>query len=125
MRVFNTSGPCDPDKHYTVMREALIARGQTLVKQGRYFTIFAPRQSGKTTYFQLLSHDLQTQGYTPVWISFEGLKSLSRSEFYRTLTLYLQREFAEYGYQVDLEIKNQVDLQVYLGQISNRSRQLF
>jgi hypothetical protein len=122
MRVFNTSGPCDPDKHYTVMREALIARGQTLVKQGRYFTIFAPRQSGKTTYFQLLSHDLQTQGYTPVWISFEGLKSLSRSEFYRTLTLYLQREFAEYGYQVDLEIKNQVDLQVYLGQISNRSQ---
>ena len=25
MREFNTTGPCDPDKHYTVMREALVA----------------------------------------------------------------------------------------------------
>lgn len=28
MRYFNTSGPCYPEEHYTVMREALIARGQ-------------------------------------------------------------------------------------------------
>ncbi len=25
MRTFNTSGPCDPEKHYTVLREALVA----------------------------------------------------------------------------------------------------
>ena len=50
MRVFNTSGPCDPAKHYTVMREALVAEGQKLIDQGRYFTIFSPRQAGKTTY---------------------------------------------------------------------------
>ena len=39
MRIFNTSGPCDPDKHYTVMRETLIDKGQALVEQARYFTI--------------------------------------------------------------------------------------
>lgn len=44
MRYFNTPGPCDPERHYTVMREALIAKGQTLVDQGRYFTLFAPQQ---------------------------------------------------------------------------------
>ena len=93
MRIFNTSGPCDPDKHYTVMREGLIVKGQALVEQGRYFTItertcsrrcasiFAPRQAGKTTYFQLLLRQLQTQGYTPIWISFEGLKTLPRAKF--------------------------------------------
>lgn len=78
MRIFNTSGPCDPSKHYTVMRETLIAQGKALVDQGRYFTIFAPRQAGKTTYFQLLVKQLQGGGYTPVWISFERLKTLFR-----------------------------------------------
>ncbi|MCP4701736.1 MAG: hypothetical protein GY862_33490 [Gammaproteobacteria bacterium] len=54
MREFNTSGPCNPALHYTVMREALIAEGKEKVRKGRYFTLFAPRQTGKTTYFQLL-----------------------------------------------------------------------
>ena len=55
MRFFNTSGACIPEEHYTVMRQSLVAQGLQLVAQGRFFTIFAPRQSGKTTYFQLLS----------------------------------------------------------------------
>lgn len=118
MRFFNTSGPCDPAKHYTVLREGLVAQGQVLVEQGRYFTIFAPRQAGKTTYFQLLQRRLATQGYTPIWISFEGLKTLSRAEFYEALALYLQREFAKYDIHVTYPLKNQVDLQLYLGQVS-------
>lgn len=39
MREFNTSGPCDPDKHYTVMREALVAKGQALVDRGRFLRL--------------------------------------------------------------------------------------
>lgn len=77
MRIFNTSGPCDPDRHYTVMRERLVAQGEVLVAGGRFFTIFAPRQAGKTTYFQLLFRRLAQQGYTAVWVSFEGLKHAS------------------------------------------------
>ena len=76
MRIFNTSGACIPEKHYTLLREKLVAQGEQLVAQGRFFTIFAPRQSGKTTYFQLLSRQLATKGYTPIWISFEGLHTL-------------------------------------------------
>lgn len=122
MRVFNTSGPCDPEKHYTVMREALIDKGQALVDQGRYFTIFAPRQSGKTTYFQLLARQLTTKGYTPIWISFEGLRTLVRAEFYQTLTLYLCDEFAAQGIQVDMIITNQVDLQLFLREASTQAQ---
>lgn len=66
MRYFSTSGPCNPDEHYTVMRETLVAKGQTLVERGCYFTIFAPRQAGKTTYFQLLFRQLKQEAYMPV-----------------------------------------------------------
>jgi len=65
MREFNTSGPCNPALHYTVMREALIAKGKEKVRKGRYFTLFAPRQTGKTTYFQLLLSQLLRRKVLP------------------------------------------------------------
>ena len=76
MRYFNTSGPCDPEKHYTLRRGALIAKGREMVEQGRYFTIFAPRQAGKTTFFLLLLDELRQADYTPIWVSFENLKTI-------------------------------------------------
>ena len=122
MRIFNTSGPCDPDKHYTLMRAALVAKGQTLVDQDRYFTLFAPRQAGKTTYFQLLFRQLKQVGYTPVWISFESLKTISRTKFYRTINRLLHRELAEYGIKLDYAIEDQVDLQEFMEQIQSQAR---
>jgi len=94
MREFNTSGPCNPTEHYTVMRHALIAEGKEKVRKGRYFTIFAPRQSGKTTYFQLLLAELKTEGYMPIWVSFENLKTVSKEKFYQAFTEHLGRELA-------------------------------
>ncbi|MCI0698011.1 AAA-like domain-containing protein [candidate division KSB1 bacterium] len=76
MREFNVEGPCYPDLHYMVRREALIQRGIEKVKKGKYFTIFAPRQAGKTTYFlELLREIERTEGssFLPVWITIEGL----------------------------------------------------
>lgn len=108
MRYFNTSGPCDPERHYTLLRPALLAKGQRLVEQGRYFTLFAPRQSGKTTYFQLLFRQLQSQGYLPIWISFESLKTATRAQFYEALHWNLNYEFTQAGLQVDQPITNQI-----------------
>jgi len=122
MRIFNTSGPCDPAKHYTVPREALVGKGQALVAQGRYFTIFAPRQAGKTTYFQLLLRQLATTGYTPIWISFEGLKTLPRERFYQALHHHLQREFAKHGIHSEQTITDQFDVQLYLEQVSTQAQ---
>jgi hypothetical protein len=42
MREFNTSGPCDPALHYTVMREALIKIGLEKVRKGRLFYAVCP-----------------------------------------------------------------------------------
>ncbi len=55
MRYFNTSGPNKKEKHYTIERTELINRGVELVKDERYFIIWAPRQTGKSTYFRQLA----------------------------------------------------------------------
>jgi hypothetical protein len=76
MHEFNTTGPCNPTLHYTVMREALITTSLEQVKKGRYFTLFAPRQAGKTTFFQLIIEKLK-ESYTPIWITFENLTTVN------------------------------------------------
>ncbi len=110
MREFNTSGPCYPALHYTVMREALIAIGFDKVRKGRYFTLFAPRQSGKTTYFQLLAEAVKEEGFTPIWISFEGLKTFTRDRFYRDLNNQLFHELAEYQIKLEQTIIDTIDV---------------
>jgi len=121
MREFNTSGPCNPSLHYTVMREALIATGQEKVRKGRYFTLFAPRQSGKTTYFQLLLETLKAENFIPIWISFENLKTVSREFFYQELNHQLHQELA--GHQIKLKktITNQVDMVRFFEEIQTQS----
>lgn len=121
MRIFNTSGPCDPTKHYTVMREDLVTKGQALVDQGRYFTIFAPRQAGKTTYFQLLIRRLERVGYTPIWISFESLKTIGRAKFYATVAYLMQRQLADHGIKLDFVIEDQVDLQRFFDKLREQA----
>ena len=52
MRRFGTQGPVHPEKNYVVSRAAELADFVMRVKEGRYIVIFAPRQTGKTTFFQ-------------------------------------------------------------------------
>ncbi len=47
MRKFNTSGPNFPEEHFTIERNDLLVKGIELVETKRYFTIWAPRQTGK------------------------------------------------------------------------------
>ncbi len=104
MREFNTSGPCNPARHYTVMREALMASSLEKVKKGRFFTLFAPRQAGKTTFFQLMIERLK-ESYTPVWISFENLTTVNKEAFYQDFDEQLREELLKYDFQTDYSIK--------------------
>ncbi len=81
MRKFNTSGPNIPKKHYTIQRTDLIEKGIELVKDDRYFTIWAPRQTGKSTYFRQLAEKLTEQGYKVAHINFENYKNTTLSDF--------------------------------------------
>ena len=73
-REFNTSGPNWPEMHYTLPRTTLVASGLKLVEKNRYFAIWAPRQGGKSTYFELLSDKLRQEGYGVVQVNFESYR---------------------------------------------------
>ena len=74
MRRFNTSGPNILEQHYTLPRLHLIEEGKELVHNARYFTIWAPRQTGKSTYFRLLANTLRAEGYKVCHVNFESFK---------------------------------------------------
>lgn len=74
MRYFNTSGPNIPEQHYTLRRPDLIAQGLDLVQKDRYFTIWAPRQTGKSTYFMLLKTELEKRGFQVIHFNVENYK---------------------------------------------------
>ena len=83
MRTFCTEGPIDKEKNYYVPRTSLLQEGLKKVDEGRYFTIFAPRQSGKTTYFQFLIDEIieKRKNILPLWISFERYSDISKKTF--------------------------------------------
>ena len=72
MREFNTSGPCNPQEHYTLMRPNLIERGIQLIEKKKYFTIWAPRQTGKSTFFRLLANKLDSRGFKVIHFNVEN-----------------------------------------------------
>ena len=80
-RYFNTSGPNIRVEHYTLEREELIARGLDFVHKQRYFTIWAPRQTGKSTMFRFLAERLRGEGYNVCQINTEHTSKATMSDF--------------------------------------------
>ena len=100
MRTFNTSGPNIPAEHYTSKRTKLIEEGVKLVNNKRYFTIWAPRQTGKSTYFRQLAVELEKQGYKVAHINFENF----RNERIQTFISSFKRNVNEFwGTKYDFE----------------------
>lgn len=62
MRVFNTAGPCDPERHYMVPPEPRLPGARPLIEQGAFFVVHAPRQTGKTTTLRALARSLTAEG---------------------------------------------------------------
>jgi hypothetical protein len=71
-RSFNTAGPCYPDEHYMLPPERRLGRVMELVERGKYFTLHAGRQTGKTTCFQWLAkHYNAGQRFRALWVDLE------------------------------------------------------
>lgn len=87
MRTFGTRGPVDPAKNYVVRRTDEITDFINRVKDGRYIVIFAPRQTGKTTFFYHALDTLtdQEELYFPIQLDFEEYKNRSLADFYNYL----------------------------------------
>jgi hypothetical protein len=97
MKSFNTSGPNITSEHYTLVRKDLVEEGVQLVTKKRYFTIWAPRQTGKSTYFRLLSEQLQGLGFQVMHVNLENFKE----EALPTLMTYLNEEASkQWGFSI-------------------------
>ena len=87
MRRFGTQGPVHPDKNYVVSRASELADFIMRVKEGRYVVIFAPRQTGKTTFFQraLEVFTAEESAYFPISLNFEEYEDCTPTVFYSGL----------------------------------------
>ena len=105
MRRFGTQGPVNPQEHYVVSRTEEIADFINRVEQGKYIVLFAPRQTGKTTFFQAALETLvigntaaaQRESpseltYFPIQLNFDIYKNLALSVFYGHLYEQIREE---------------------------------
>jgi hypothetical protein len=71
-RFFNTAGPNNPARHYTLPVLARLPEVRLLVEQELYFVLHAPRQVGKTTTLLTLARELTAEGtYVAVLVTME------------------------------------------------------
>src|SRR5215470_15066197 len=69
---FNTTGPCFPDEHYMLPPERRLGRVMELIEEGKYFTLQAGRQTGKTTSAQwLVDHYNAGQRFRALWVDIQ------------------------------------------------------
>ena len=94
MRRFGTQGRVYPGRHYMVSRTAEIADFIQRIEEGRYVVLFAPRQTGKTTFFRLALDALTATSsiYFPIQLNFEAYKNLATADFYEAFYKRVRKE---------------------------------
>ena len=94
MRWFETSGPVYPEDNYFVARTDELADFINRLKRGRYIVLFAPRQTGKTTFFRSALSALEDEGgtYFPIHLNFEGYVDSDADAFYGSLCKEICKE---------------------------------
>ena len=97
MRSFGTTGRVRPEQHYIVPRTEEIADFIHRVEDGKYIVLFAPRQTGKTTFFRLALEALVTEDptYFPIQLDFQTMRNASPATFYDRLY-----------YQINMQIES-------------------
>ena len=110
MRRFGTQGPVNSKDNYVVARSEELADFIARVKQGRYIVLFAPRQTGKTTFFQDALKALTAEGtdYFSIQLNFEEYEDITPADFYDSLCKEICKEirkiFRERGERVSQEL---------------------
>ena len=97
MRSFGTEGRVRPEQHYIVPRTEEITDFISRVKNGKYIVLFAPRQTGKTTFFRLALEALVVEDptYFPIQLDFQTMRNVAPLTFYDRLY-----------YQINMQIES-------------------
>ncbi|MFK7981528.1 MAG: AAA-like domain-containing protein [Saprospiraceae bacterium] len=115
MREFNTSGPNDSTYHYTIIRKNFIEAGEQLIARKKYFTVWAPRQTGKSTWFRQLTIDLEENGYEVAHINFESYRNAPLESFLTNLVEELNK-----FWNINLPLTDISNILYRIEQIKNR-----
>ena len=83
MRSFETRGPVYPEDNYIVARADELSDFIDRLEKGRYVVLFAPRQTGKTTFFHRALEALPADLYFPIRIDFQASNNLEPAVFYQ------------------------------------------
>jgi predicted AAA+ superfamily ATPase len=89
-RIFEDSGTVNPEEAYYVTLDNVTNRKnqdmKTMIDRGRYFSIFAPRQSGKTTFLKRLCDELHNNPvYIAIILSFQDNTDIAKTTFYELI----------------------------------------
>ncbi len=90
-RSFNTTGPCNPSRHYMLPAEERLPDLLTYVEQELYFVIHAARQTGKTTAMIAFAKRLRSLGNAAVYVTIEASRvypDVARAEAIWVYTLF-------------------------------------
>jgi hypothetical protein len=77
-RFFNTEGPVNPVKHYTIPLASRLDLDEilNLIRREKYFLLHAPRQTGKTSALLALMDMLNTSGdYKTLYVNVESAQA--------------------------------------------------
>ena len=98
MRQFGTRGPVNPKDNYVVARSEELTDYINRVKEGRYIVLFAPRQTGKTTFFQDALKILicESKDYFPIQLNFEEYEYTTPDDFYHSLCREICKEIQKF-----------------------------
>ena len=100
MKTFGTQGPVNPYDNYIVRRAKETADFIERIKNGKYIVIFAPRQTGKTTFFRAALSTLTTEArtYFPIQLDFQIQRNAAPAAFYAQL-FYMIRSQIQFVFQ--------------------------
>ncbi|AEX85338.1 ATP-dependent transcriptional regulator [Marinitoga piezophila KA3] len=109
MRMFCTSGPVDKKTCYYVERPDIMEEALDHIENWRYFTVSAPRQSGKTTLLRDIVEKIKDK-YLTIFISFESYGEKDKEDFIETLVMDIIDDI-EYRYneKIELQIPKNID----------------
>ena len=97
MKRFGTEGRLYPEDNYIVPRTKETADFIDRIKQGKYIVLFAPRQTGKTTFFRLALDALTTKDltYFPIQLNFEEYEDATAVDFYSWFYADIRKEIED------------------------------
>lgn len=97
MRRFGTEGRLYLEDNYVAPRTGETVNFIDRIKQGKYIVLFAPRQTGKTTFFQLALETLTDEDltYFPIQLNFEEYEDFAPADFYTYFYRDVRKEIEE------------------------------